>query len=303
MSYWRYVLVILAGAVSYGVLSVFMKAAFRAGFTPVELSASQLIFGGLLMSVIAFFISKERFRWRYLYLLLPVSLMMASTSFFYHQAVSRLSASLAIVLLFQFTWIGVLIESIADRKWPTRGQWRSLVLLGIGTLMASGLNLGSLESVSIYGLAAGLLSGATFAGVIFLSGRLVPDMNPYLRSAVSISLAAVLLSFVYPPSFLVNGRLWDGLLPYALLVGCFGSVIPILCLAIGVPRLGNGLSTILSAAELPTVVLLSSFVLHEQVTGAQWAGVALILLAITLPQLGQRPARRPARHILSRSRS
>ncbi|USG67484.1 DMT family transporter [Brevibacillus ruminantium] len=296
MSYWRYVLLVLAGAVSYGVLSIIMKAAFQAGFTPKELSASQLLFGGLIMSAVAFFISKERFRWRYVILLLPVSIMMASTSFFYHQAVNSLSASLAIVLLFQFTWIGVLIESVADRTWPTPEKWASLVLLAIGTVFASGLDTSSLKSVSLFGLGAGLLSGATFAAVIFFSGRIKPGMNPYLRSAISISLAALLLSLVYPPAFLVNGRIWEGLLPYALLVGCFGSVIPILCLAIGVPRLGNGLATILSAAELPTVVLLSSFVLHEQVTAAQWAGVCIILMAIIVPQIKRKPARRAADH-------
>lgn len=291
MSYWKCVILVLAGAVSYGILSIIMKAAFHAGYSPYEMSSSQLIFGGLIMIAVAFFLSRERFRRRYVFILLPVSVMMAATSFLYHQSVSQVSASLAIVLLFQFTWIGVMIEAIADRKWPTREKWLSLVLLGIGTVLASGLGIDSLKSVSLYGLVTGLLSGATFAMVIFFSGRLVPDMNPYLRSAISISLAAILLSLVYPPAFLINGRLLDGLLPYALLVACFGSVIPILCLAIGVPRLGNGVATILSAIELPTVVLLSSFVLHEQVSGLRWAGVTLIMLAIIVPQIRLKQAR------------
>lgn len=285
MTYWRSIFLVLLGACSYGVLSIFMKHAFGLGFTPFEMSGSQLIFGGLIMTVMALFFSKQRFHFKYLLLLAPASLMMASTSLFYHQAVSRVSASLAIVLLFQFTWIGVLLESIVDRKWPTVEKWVSLAMLGAGTVLASGLGESGIQNVNALGLLFGLLSGATFALVIFFSGRILPGMDPYLRSAISISLAALMLSIVYPPTFLFNGQLTQGLLPLGLLVAIFGSVIPIFCLAVGVPRIGNGLATILSAVELPTVVLLSSFVLLETVTISQWGGVFMILAAICVPQI------------------
>lgn len=301
MTYWRSIFLVLLGACSYGVLSIFMKHAFQLGFTPFEMSGSQLIFGGLIMTVMAIFFSKQRFSFKYLLFLAPASLMMASTSLFYHQAVSRVSASLAIVLLFQFTWIGVLLEAIVDRKWPTAEKWVSLVMLGAGTVLASGLGESGIQSVDMVGLIFGLMSGATFALVIFFSGRILPGMDPYLRSAISISMAALMLSIVYPPTFLVNGQLLQGLLPLGLLVAIFGSVIPIFCLAVGVPRIGNGLATILSAVELPTVVLLSSFVLQETVSLPQWGGVFMILAAICVPQVKWRKLFSPS-HALEQER-
>ncbi|QDS33302.1 EamA family transporter [Brevibacillus brevis] len=301
MTYWRSIFLVLLGACSYGVLSIFMKHAFQLGFTPFEMSGSQLIFGGLIMTVMAIFFSKQRFSFKYLLLLAPASLMMASTSLFYHQAVSRVSASLAIVLLFQFTWIGVLLEAIVDRKWPTAEKWVSLVMLGAGTVLASGLGESGIQSVDMVGLIFGLMSGATFALVIFFSGRILPGMDPYLRSAISISMAALMLSIVYPPTFLVNGQLLQSLLPLGLLVAIFGSVIPIFCLAVGVPRIGNGLATILSAVELPTVVLLSSFVLQEAVSLPQWGGVFMILAAICVPQVKWRKLFSPS-HTLEQER-
>lgn len=170
MTYWQSVMLVIIGACSYGILSIFMKFAFNAGFTPYELSGSQLIFGGLIMSVMALFFSRERFRLKHLLILAPVSLMMASTSLLYHQAVSRVSTSLAIVLLFQFTWIGVLLESIADRKWPSAAKWVSVAMLGGGTILSSGLGENGLQNVSMAGLVCGLLSGFAFAMVIFFSG-------------------------------------------------------------------------------------------------------------------------------------
>ncbi|MBH0333577.1 permease [Brevibacillus brevis] len=301
MTYWRSIFLVLLGACSYGVLSIFMKHAFQLGFTPFEMSGSQLIFGGLIMTAMAIFFSKQRFSFKYLLLLAPASLMMASTSLFYHQAVSRVSASLAIVLLFQFTWIGVLLEAIVDRKWPTAEKWVSLAMLGAGTVLASGLSESGIQSVDMVGLIFGLMSGATFALVIFFSGRILPGMDPYLRSAISISMAALMLSIVYPPTFLVNGQLLQGLLPLGLLVAIFGSVIPIFCLAVGVPRIGNGLATILSAVELPTVVLLSNFVLQETVSLPQWGGVFMILAAICVPQVKWRKLFSPS-HALEQER-
>ncbi|MFY0546129.1 DMT family transporter [Brevibacillus sp. H7] len=285
MVYWRSVFLVLMGACSYGVLAVFMKFAFIAGFSPYELSGAQLFFGSVLMSIIALLLSRERFTFRHVFVLLPASVMMACTSIFYHQAVSEVSASLAIVLLFQFTWIGVLIEAAVNRKKPSPQQLLSLLLLGVGTVFASGLVETGIQQISLKGLICGLLSGFTYAMVIFFSGRLGVGMDPYLRSAVSITSAAVLLSLVYPPVFLLNGRLWDGLLTYGILVACFGSLIPILCLTVGVPRIGSGLATILCAVELPTVVFLSSSILLEPVSLAQWSGVTMILVAIALPQL------------------
>ncbi|MED4909501.1 DMT family transporter [Brevibacillus centrosporus] len=301
MTYWKSVLLVLLGACSYGVLSLFMKLSFQAGFTPYEMSSSQLILGGLIMSIMALFFSKQRFQWKYVLKLIPVSLMMASSSFFYHQAVSQMSASLAIVFFFQFTWIGVLLESVAQRKWPSPAKWVSIVMLGIGTVFASGLGESGWQTISLTGLACGLLSGATFAFVIFFSGRILADMNPYLRSAISISLASVMISIVYPPAFLINGRLLEGLLPFGLLVALFGSVIPIFCLSVGVPRIGNGLATILSAAELPAVVLLSSFVLRESVSLSQWGGVLMILAAIGMPQIKWKQILMPAQTVQKNS--
>lgn len=301
MKHWRSVLLVLFGACSYAVLSMVMKLGFSAGYTPSELSGSQLLFGGLIMSSLSLLFSKEPFRFKHVVSLLPVSLIMAFSSYLYNLAVSQLSASLAIVLFFQFTWFGILLESISTRKWPSLEKWISIIMIAGGTILASGLGETGWNEVSLLGLVCGLLSGFSFAVVIFLSGRILPDLNPYLRSAISISMAALMISLVYPPVFLLNGRLLDGLWPYGLLVALFGSVIPIFCLTVSVPRLGNGFVTILSAMELPAVVLLASVILHEQVSLTKWSGVLLILAAIAVPQIKWRQVLAPSRTMREKS--
>ena len=66
-------------------------------------------------------------------------------------------------------------------------------------------------------------------------------------------------------------------------MGFFGSLVPPLLFNIGMPKIGSGLGTILSASELPTAVLMSTLVLHEAVTFSKWIGVIVILIGIAYP--------------------
>ncbi|MNW12748.1 EamA-like transporter family protein [compost metagenome] len=54
-------------------------------------------------------------------------------------------------------------------------------------------------------------------------------------------------------------------------------MLPPLLFSIGMPHVGSGLGTILTASELPIVVILSSLVLAEPISLPQWIGVIVIL--------------------------
>jgi drug/metabolite transporter (DMT)-like permease len=95
----------------------------------------------------------------------------------------------------------------------------------------------------------------------------------------------IFVFLLFPPSFLVNGALLNGLLAFGFMLGLFGAFLPPVLYAFGVPHIGEGLTGILGAAELPVAVLLSSFVLHEHVSLLQWSGIILVLLGIALPEM------------------
>ena len=97
--------------------------------------------------------------------------------------------------------------------------------------------------------------------------------------------AVLLIFIVLQPEFLINGALNNGLLKYGLIMGFFGSLVPPLLFNIGMPKIGSGLGTILSASELPTAVLMSTLVLNEAVTISKWIGVIVILIGIVYPNL------------------
>lgn len=285
----RYMLLVFFGACSYGILSTIVKLAYSQGFSPSQVIGGQMAFGFLLTWIPALFFLRTKPQKRLLLLLAGVGIAVGTTGILYYNSLQYIPASLAILLLFQFTWMGVLAEAIMTRKRPDKPTLVSLLLLFLGTMLAGGLlENGGLQQFHPLGVLLGLLSAVSYTLFIIFSGKTALSINPWLRSS-SMSTGSLLLTcLIYPPVFLIDGTLWDGLFPYVFLLALFGILIPTACFNFGVPHIGAGMATILGAAELPTAVFASAIVLQEQVSWLQVAGVAIILLGIILPKLVQR---------------
>lgn len=292
----KYYLFVLAGACSFGLLSTFVKKAYEAGFHVGEVVGSQNLFGVLMIWTMVFVAAKSKrdnssqavknkVTPRQALSLLAVGTTSGLTGIFYYAALQYISASFAIILLFQFTWIGILLEAITERKRPGKDKIFSLCILFVGIIMASGYLQGGQEAPSWIGIGLGLLSALTYALFIMFSGKVSSTLAPITRSAIMQSGSLILVMLMYPPHFLFNGSLHEELLPWALLLAFFGVVIPPLFFAIGVPRIGGGIATIMGAAELPTAVIMSFVVLHETVNALQWVGVMITMFGIALPEI------------------
>jgi drug/metabolite transporter (DMT)-like permease len=288
----RYILIILMGAASYGILSTFVVKAYMAGFTVNQVTGSQSMYGVILMIALWLIIRRRTLRndirgitLKSLVILIPIGICVGATSMLYYVALQYIPTSLAIILLFQFVWLGVLVESIIDRRKPSRSKIIALVVVIIGTGLAAGLINGGWSNINWTGILFGLLSAVSYTGFIVLSGRATLTVDPYTRSTVVIVISMILVFSVYPPTFLMDGSWHSELLLWGLLLAFFGIVLPTVSFAIGVPKIGGGLASILSSAELPVAVLMSSFVLHEHVAGLQWFGVILILIGVFMPMM------------------
>ncbi|MDQ0245361.1 drug/metabolite transporter (DMT)-like permease [Bacillus fengqiuensis] len=279
-----YIVLVFLGACSYGILSTFVKLAYAKGFLASEVIGSQLFFGCLMLWCGVLFFSRVKVNGKSILKLMLVGLTVCTTSIFYYVSLQTIPASIAIVLLFQFTWIGVVLEAIVERAFPSREKLVSIGILTAGTLLAGAVFEQGESNLDIRGVMFGLSSALSFALFIFFSGRVsvqIPSLN---RSAFIATGSLISAFLILRPSFLVDGTLQEGLWVYGLLLGLFGLFIPTLFFAMGVPKIGSGLGTIVGAAELPMAVFMSSVVLGETVTPLQWGGVVLILFGIAFPQ-------------------
>lgn len=289
----KYILLVFLGACSYGILSTIVKLAYAQGYSPAEVIGGQMFFGFLLTWLPALFFLRTKPNRRQLLLLVAVGLAVGSTGVFYYNALQYIPASIAIVLLFQFTWMGVLAEAVISRQLPNKRTLTSLGLLLVGTILAGGLlETGGLAQFNFIGVIFGLLAAVAYTLFILFSGKAAVTVNPWIRSSGMATGSFLLVACIYPPVFIWNGVLWDGLFPYVFLLAFFGILIPTVCFNFGVPHTGPGMAAILGAAELPMAVFSSFIILHESVSLLQVTGVVIILIGIILPELMRKRGKR-----------
>ena len=281
-------IIVLIGAASFGILSTIVKLAYAQGFDVSQVVTSQLWLGALFcwLLVIGFFLFKApisiQFRkdWKIIASGFPLGL----TSFAYYQCVSYVPASIAILLLFQFVWMGVILDIVFKKQIPTRLQFISVLVLVLGTILASGMIDQSEIVWSLPGIAYGLLAAFGYAVFIYVNGS--DTSSHFMLTAALRSTGGALFSMLFfLPWDGLDGILNNGLLIYGVPLAVFGLVIPPVFFAYGIPKIGATEASIISGIELPVAVLSASLVLHEYVSLWQWFGVVMILVAITVPQL------------------
>ncbi|CAL1520716.1 DMT family transporter [Chitinophaga sp. MM2321] len=288
---WKGILLVLTGACSFGILSTIVKLGYHQGFTLGELCSLQAGFGMLVLWGIHFLsgaktsgLKNKDARTSFI---LGSSTGLVSIT--YYQSVQYIPASVAIILLMQFTWMSMLAEWVIYKKRPTPIQWVAVFFILGGTLLAGGLLNNGETPLNWKGIGFGLLAAIFYTIFIVVSGRVAQSLTPLLKSAWIVTGAFLLITLLFPPLYLINGRftgtsLWIWGIPLAV----FGTVLPPFLFAKGMPQTGVALGAIISAAELPVAMLSATIFLREAVTPLQIAGVVIILSAIVVANLQRR---------------
>ena len=291
-----YPLLVFAGGCCYGILSTIVKLAYSHGYTFADVVVSQYFSGWIILGILLLMFAVLRRRpgsdplpvrvpaARRVGALLLTGAVTCSVCLFYYLSLETTPASVAVVLLFQFTWIGVILESIAERRLPSRTSVIAVAILLAGTLLAGGV-IGTEISLTTTGVCAGLLCAFCYAVFIFLSGRIEPQMHPVNRSFWIVSCALFVLLCVLSPRYFTSGMVISDIWVYGAALGLFGACLPVLFYAVGTPKISTGAATILSSAELPVAIITSVIVLQEAVSWVQWMGVVCIFAGIAYPHL------------------
>lgn len=283
-----YPLLIVIASSSYGILSTIVKVAMLHGFTSSEAVSSQYIIGFIL--VLTIFIITQRklpkLSKHGLFILVSAGIFTGITGIVYGESLKYLPASLAVVMLFQFTWIGLLLDCVIHKRLPSRPEVISILILFAGTILAAGVLNVDLSGIAIQGWLFGLAAAFTFACFIQFNSRPVEGVTTTSRVLIVSFVALIIVSIFLSPEIAWNGKLFaEGLWKYGLALGLFGIILPIYLFSIAVPKVGGALASILSAIELPVAVTVSVIVLHESLTVLQVIGIALVIIGMMLPSM------------------
>ena len=283
----KHIIMVFAGACSFGILSTFVKLAYGQGYTAAEISFSQAFTGMLVLWILAFLYNKNSLkslslRWASSLPVLLTGVAIGLTTYVYYLSVQYIAASLAIILLMQFTWMGMLLDWLLFRKKPGRLQVITIILILIGTFMASGMTNTGWSEISITGVGYALASAFLYAVYIVANSQVGNQVDSITKSALIMSGSAIGIFLFNAQSLVVYMEIDGNLVKWTLFLALFGTVIPPVLFAKGIPRIGAGISSIIMTAELPVAVISSHLVLKEQVDLLQWLGVLLMLLSMIL---------------------
>ena len=277
------------GATSYGMLATFVKLAYTEGYTTAEVTTSQILLGILGVLLINIFQKKRRGddaqlgSKRDLTKLVVAGTSMGFTSVFYYLAVRYIPVSIGIVLLMQTVWMGVLLEAILSRSLPSGRKMISVLIVLIGTALATNL-IKSEAELDWRGLAWGLLAAASFTATMFTSNRIATHLSSAQRSLFMLFGGAIIV-FIFAAYTWTGSFNLDIFWRWGIVLALFGTIIPPMLLNAGFPHTGIGLGSIVSSLELPVSVMMAFIILGEPVNATQWFGIALIIAAIVIMNL------------------
>ncbi len=283
------VLLVALGATSYGMLATFVKLAYKDGFTTAEITSSQFIYGILGLLLINLFqkiFKKEKTKTatsKNIFQLMVAGTSLGMTSVFYYLCVRYIDVSIAIVLLMQTVWMGVLLEWFLDKKLPSKQKIISVIIVLLGTFLATKLYEFNLK-LEWKGVFWGILAAASFTTTMFTANKVALEISSAQRSLYML-LGGGVIVFIFSAFTQVGALNFDIFKNYGLFLALFGTIIPPILLNAGFPKTGLGLGSIVASLELPVSVLMAFLILNEKVVIWQWLGIFLIILAVVIMNL------------------
>ncbi|ALC87179.1 multidrug DMT transporter permease [Bacillus sp. FJAT-22090] len=282
------ILYILLGASFFGFTPIFAKLGFSYGYTLGQINIVQMTISFILLWSFTLLkrSSIKGLNKKKVLQIMMTGCFIGLTSIFYYGSMQYLPASLAIILMFQFVWIGIILEWIFSKIKPAPVTVLSIILILVGVFFASNVLNGEIQGLPIKGFIFGILSAFTYAGFIFFSGKVAVDVDPWMRSSFMVTGSTILVFILFMHEIPSVLPLEKELFTAAVGVSLFGAVLPPLFFAVGAPLVSGGIANILTSIELPIAILSASLILSEAVTPLQWLGTAIIIVAIGLNELG-----------------
>lgn len=117
-----YAFIVFSAGACYGILSTFVKTAYAAGLTLTDVSGMQCLFGMLFLWLSAILTVRRIPSFFQILSLASIGIPMALTTIFYYHSLESLSASLAVVFLFQSIWMGTAAESLIFKSCRKRSS-------------------------------------------------------------------------------------------------------------------------------------------------------------------------------------
>ena len=274
----------LAGC-TYGLVVPFVKTAQYEGFSTGQIMVTQYVVATAVLIVACLIFSRIKVGLKDALKLMGMGMVAASVSFFYYQSLQLLTPAMSLTLLFQFVWMGMVVQAVRTKTPPKPAAVLTVLFVVVGAVLATGiLDEGvTLESLNALGILFGFLSAVGYTAFLVLSSRLATSL-PAINRSMFTTLGSVVISVAITPQYLAKPMMvLDPLLSVGM--GVVGICLPVFLIALSAPKIPTGLATVMASSELPSGVLCAAIFLGEPVSLTIGLGVVIVLLGIIASEM------------------
>lgn len=218
----------------------------------------------------------------------------AGVNLLYYKALERLTASVAITLLFLNPVFIFLFQWIAERKKPSMLRIIALSFVIIGLVSISGL-LGPSSNtdtvIPLSGVLLGIGASICYGSMHINVEKRLSGIKPAVVAMYSSSLATIILFTLYGPANIFSFEINAVSLLSISGLGVLTGLAPLLFIYYALNHIGAFTTSMIGTIELPITALLGYLLLQEAMTQGQWVGMTFILIGVLLVQVQPIPPR------------
>jgi drug/metabolite transporter (DMT)-like permease len=269
----------LLSALVLGTTPILGKVAYADGMNPYSLTAIRTLVAATVLWAFYLASSKNR-KFIYIY---PAGLLISAaagalngvSSLLYYNGLTLIDAGVGQMLYSLYPLFVVIIRRLDGQRISKWTKVRlALALLAVMLLIAP--RGGTVDWV---GAALMLGAGLMYAMHLAVSQRVLyempaPTVTLYVLTSMTVVVGVAYL--IHGPSAVPLA----GLPPTLMLAGI--TVLSRLLMFLGVKQLGSIQTALLGVTEILVTVILSIFVLGEQLVGRQWIGAAILITSLLL---------------------
>lgn len=236
MNNLKYVFMVLSGGILYGTMSSFVKLSYAHGFNAAEISFWQAFVAAIVFGLLVLLCrnrSAKGLDRRNVLPLLLTGCAIGLTNFLYYESVGYIPASLAIVLLMQFTWFSLLLEWLLFHRKPSKQELVTVTFILVGTLMAGKVFEARELPFSMRGVMLAVSSSLTYAVYIVANGKIGEDVCWRHKSLAIMSGSSVCIFFDKQRRYSVGRLSWNKIFSMGVAARFGGNYHPHCAVCIG----------------------------------------------------------------------
>lgn len=199
---------------------------------------------------------------------------------FYFVSIAQGSVVVAAMLMYCAPVFVYLVSFVLKLEQPTPRKWSAIATVMLGIALLTRIYNTDTAGVTVLGLAAGLLSGLSYAVFIFGFKYASPHGSPQAILVIAFALLTVVL--VWPgDADQTTTALTTSSWPLFAAIGVLGAGLSFILYIVGLRHTAPAVASIVAMVEPVTAALFGVVVLNESLTGLQMLGITLILVTVT----------------------